>query len=151
MTERCWFLTLPERSQSKCAAISPNSLSMILMTVDGEITKTLFLSCWTVSSHSCSQTVEPHPSFLVTVWAFHDAPLIPSHDAITCFHLTRGDLLLFFESSSTFPVWCSPSPMFLKGVAGMNFRINVYFQGPNKATTLIVFVLFLNKYMSTED
>lgn len=53
------------------AEISPDFLNvlMILWTVNGEILKffailhweTLFLNCWTICSHSCSQMGEPHP------------------------------------------------------------------------------------------
>ena len=138
-TEWCWFLmqcSLKDRRSPAfnvdfrpCrlhAKISPDSLLMTSWTVDYEIPKflaivhweTLFLNCWTICSHSCSQSGEPHPILASERLSLSGMLLLYPNMTLTYFQLTCSPVECskqgFFGHSSTSPVFCCPGPSFYR-------------------------------------
>jgi len=117
--------------------ISPDFLNllMILWTVDEGIPKflatvhweTLFLNCWTICSHSCSQSGAPHPCLWMTE-PFGDPPFIPNHDA----HLFPINLFTknscFWSIPQLSQSFVAPVPALLDRFAGIKFKMSEYLQ-----------------------
>ena len=140
---QCWFWAFE---------ISPDPLDllMIIWTVDDEIPEflasvgwemflnwqfllTRLFTKWWPSPHPCLWTTEP----------YGDAPFTPNHDThlfpINLF--TCRKLQVFFEHSSTFPLFCCPCPrFFFKRVAGIKFKMSEYLQ-KKKNNSLSVWTL----------
>uniref|UniRef100_A0AAR2LEN5 protein-glutamine gamma-glutamyltransferase n=1 Tax=Pygocentrus nattereri TaxID=42514 RepID=A0AAR2LEN5_PYGNA len=76
----------------------------------------LFLNCWTICSSSCSQSGEPRPVLACEQLSLSEMLHLYPVMTLTCFQLTCSPVecskQVFFEHSSTFPVFFCPCPKF---------------------------------------
>ena len=120
-----------------CAEISPDCLNllMILWTVHDKILTILhwetFLNCNAICSSSYSQSGKPWPILACEQLNLSGMLLLYSIMTLTCFQLTCSPMKcpkeVFFEHSSTFPVFCCCCPSFF-GTCCIKFKISEYLQ-----------------------
>ena len=140
--------------------IFPDSqnLSIILLTADDEIPtflaiarwQTLFSNRWAICFRSCSQSGDPHP--ILACERLSGKLLLYPIKTLPCFQWTclpvECSNQVFFEHSSTFPVFCCPCPSFFGTYCWHSNSLNIVWKGFANHCILFLFTFYTTSQLN---